>query len=143
MSNNPNAESSAGTNPARLTRVLEQTEHVKETVDAAAEELSSVNAAFKQGLVDRGRRPRLNKPSRETRLLKTTFGERPKSFQYVNRGLKAEIRDRRLATPVEKDEAARHAAFDDPLTGLPNRALLRIDWSMDWHRPHGMVGLWP
>lgn len=139
MSTAPNAESSAGTNPAGLTQVLEQTKHVKETVDEAAEELSSVNAAFKQGLVDRGSPPTIEQAIERNEIVEDNVRGASEELSSVNRGLEAEITNRRLATPVEKDKAARHAAFKDPLTGLPNRALLhdRLEHGLAQATRHG------
>jgi len=124
MNTDPNAELPKGPNPAEsLTKVLGQSEHVKDLVDECAEELSSVNAALKQELVDRDSPPGVENALERNEAVEDKVQEASEELSVVNRGLEDEITERQSAAPTQEDDAARHVAFDDPLTGLPNRAL--------------------
>jgi diguanylate cyclase len=70
--------------------------------------------------------------------------EASEKLSSVNRALEDEVKQRhvlekRLATATEQGEAARHAAFHDPLTGLSNRALFndRLEHGLVQAQRHG------
>jgi len=130
MNTDPNAELSKGTNPAKsLTKVLGQSEHVKDLVDECAEELSSVNVTLKEELmVDGDSLPGVENALEKNEAVENKVQEASEKLADVNRGLEDEVTERRmlehqLAAATEEEKEARHAAFHDPLTGLPNRAL--------------------
>ena len=111
-----------------LIRVLEQSEEVKELVEESAEKLSSANKVFKRELADESLLPGLEKALAKTEAAEGKIEEASEKLSDVNRALEDEVRDRhlldhRFAASQEQEEAARHAAFHDPQTGLPNRAL--------------------
>jgi len=62
-----------------LTNVLVQSEHVKDMVEEAAEELSSVNMVLKQELADRGSLPEVEDAIQKARQLKSKCKMLPKS----------------------------------------------------------------
>lgn len=117
------------TKPAKsLTKVLGQSEHVNELVKESAEELSSVNTAIKHELSNRDPLPGVENALEKSEIIENKVQEASAKLTVVNQALEHEIRerdrvDRQLAASIEQEAAARHAAFHDVLTGLPNRAL--------------------
>jgi diguanylate cyclase (GGDEF)-like protein len=61
------------------------------------------------------------------RLLESRVAERTEELETANRSLQAEVAERQKAEALlkESEERMRHQAQHDPLTGLPNRLLLR------------------
>lgn len=129
MSADSHAGLSKGTEPIKsLTEVLEKSEHVEDLVEECAEELSSVNVVLKQELADRDPLPGAENALKKSEIVENKVHEASEELAVVNRALEVEVRgrnmlDHQLAAAVEQEEAARHAAFHDVLTGLPNRAL--------------------
>lgn len=127
-----------------LTAVLGQAEHVKELVDQSALELSSVNDKLahevQQGAEPSGVRLALEK----SQAVESKVHDAADKLSVVNLALEAEVSARhaleaQLATVVQDEEVARHAAFHDPLTGLPNRALFenRLEHGLAQAKRHG------
>ena len=108
--------------------VLGQSEAVKDLVDEAAVELSSVNAVLRQEVADGDAAPGVEDALEKTEIVEDKVQEAADKLSEVNLALKQEVRERhvlefRLAAVTERAEASRNAAFHDLLTGLPNRAL--------------------
>ena len=145
MKTRPNADSLKGVAPAAsLTEVLEQSEHVKDLMEACAEELSSINVLLEQELADRDPRPGIENVLEKSTAAQNKLQEASEKLSVVNRALEAEIRgramvDHQLAAAIEQEEGARHAAFHDVLTGLPNRALFndRLEHGFAQAKRHG------
>jgi diguanylate cyclase (GGDEF)-like protein len=145
MNTDPNAELPKGTNPAKsLTEVLGQSEHVKDLVDECGEELSSVNVALKQELVDRDPLPGVENALEKNEAIEAKVQEASEELSVVNQGLEDEVTERhglehQLAVATEEEKTVRHAALHDPLTGLPNRALFddRLKHGLAQAKRHG------
>lgn len=114
--------------PAKsLTRVLGQSEHVKNLVEECAEELASVNTVLKHELADHDT-PDVEHALEKSEAVENKVQDASAKLAVVNEGLIGEVEERnvledQLAAVTEQEQAARHAAFHDPLTGLANRAL--------------------
>jgi len=115
-----------------LTKVLEQNEHIKNLVADSADELKSVNDVLKQGLTDQSlllaTEKGIENAVAQNDAVEEKIREAAEKLAVVNRALEGEVKDRnlldhRFAALTEQEEAARHAAFHDVLTGLANRAL--------------------
>ena len=109
--------------------VLGQSEAVKDLVDEAAVELSSVNAVLRQEVADGDAAPGVEDALEKTEIVEDKVQQAADKLSEVNLALKQEVRERhvlefRLAAVTERAEASRSAAFHDLLTGLPKRALL-------------------
>jgi diguanylate cyclase (GGDEF)-like protein len=141
-----NAELSNGTQPTKLTDVLKQSEHVKDLVKECAKELSSINVILKRGLADRDPLPDVENVLEKSAAVESKIQAASEKLSVLNRALKDEVRDRQMldhqfAAATEQEEAARHSAFHDVLTGLPNRALFndRLEHGFAQAKRHGLA----
>lgn len=127
-----------------LTTVLGQTEEVTGLVEEAAEDLSSVNAGLKQATAHQRPAPHIERVLETSETAEGKVHAAADKLAVVNSALKDAVQERRaleiqLAELTEREKAARHASFHDPLTGLPNRALSsdRLEHGLAQARRHG------
>ena len=134
-----------GNKPAKaLTKVLEQSERVKDLVEEAAEELSTVNVVLKTELADSDPPPVVQEAIEKSEVVEEKVQEASEQLAVVNSALEREIQDRHVlefqyAAATEQKEAARNESLHDPLTGLPNRALFndRLEQGLAQAERHG------
>jgi diguanylate cyclase (GGDEF)-like protein len=112
----------------RLAKVLDHSEQIKDVVEECAEELSSVNLVLKESLADKDHEPELENAIERSGEVEGKVQEAAEQLSIVNQALEHEIRERevlehQLASVRQQEASARHEAFHDPLTGLPNRVL--------------------
>lgn len=119
----------AGGLPKSLTRVLSKSEQIRDDVEECADDLSTVNSALQAELNDHpSQSPVLKSALVQSDGVEARVQDCADDLTTVNRALKAEVREREvleheLLGAQAQEVAARHAAFHDPLTSLPNRML--------------------
>lgn len=131
--------------PAKtLIKVLGQNEHVRNIVEECAVELSSTNLALKNQLSDKGCRSDVENALEKNEAVEIKVQEVSEKLSVVNSALQNEVLERQvlahqLADVMEQEGALHHAAFHDPLTGLPNRALFndRLEHGLAQATRHG------
>ena len=145
MNTNSNADRQSSNRPVKpINSVLGQSEKVKDLVDEAAVELSSVSEVLRQEVLDGGAAPGVENALEKTETVEDKVQEAADKLSEVNLALKQEVRERhvlefRLAAVTERAEASRNAAFHDLLTGMPNRALFndRLEHGLAQAKRHG------
>ena len=120
----PNAQADAST----LTRVLDRSEQIKGAVAECADELSSVNLALNEELALQPSQAGLGDALAQNEIVEGKVQACADDLSSVTSALKVEVKARQvleheLAAAQSQERSARHAAFHDALTSLPNRVL--------------------
>jgi diguanylate cyclase (GGDEF)-like protein len=144
MTDKQKPEFEDGATVGSLTKVLDRSARIKDVVEKCAEELSSVNSVLKQELIGIGNLPAVESALEKSGTVESRVQVAAAELSAVNQALAHELRERQilddqLATIIKQEEAARHAAFHDPLTGLPNRILFndRLEHGLAQAKRHG------
>jgi diguanylate cyclase (GGDEF)-like protein len=134
------------TSTQSLTHVLDQSEHIKDVVEECAEELSSINTSLKQELSDRPTPPRVKHALYKSETVENKVQDCAEELSTVNQALENEVAEReiledQLNVAKQNEEKARHAAFHDPLTSLPNRVLFndRLEHGIAQAKRHNRI----
>lgn len=111
-----------------MTNLLGQSELVKVLVDECAEELSTVNTVLKEEAKSQNQLSVIENALEMSEAIEGKVQDAADKLAVVNQDLQVEVEARQrleqqLHQVTQDEEDARHAAFHDPLTGLPNRAL--------------------
>lgn len=120
-----------------LVKALNQSEQVKIKVEECAQELSGVNTALKEELVEHLSVDEIQDALTQSEKIEDKVQECAEDLHLVNAALAEEIRERKkleqkLCDSEAQEEKNRYLAYHDITTGLPNRALFndRLDQAL-------------
>lgn len=133
---NPSAKS--------LVQALGKSERIKDVVEECAAELSTVNMVLNDQLDKPIARAEVARAVQKSEAVEAKVQDSADELAKVNKALVEEVQERQLLeheldASREQEHAARHAAFHDPLTCLPNRVLFndRLEHGMAQAKRHG------
>lgn len=111
-----------------LGQVLAESKRLKDTVAKCGDEVSSVNAVLDTKVEVHDPLSDIGNAIKKSKSVEIDLQGVSKDMSAVNTALKNELKQRqvlekKLVDVEEKERLASHAAFHDPLTDLPNRAL--------------------
>ncbi|OGR14963.1 MAG: diguanylate cyclase [Deltaproteobacteria bacterium RIFOXYB12_FULL_58_9] len=141
-----------------LGRVLDETEEIKEDIEEAASNLSSVNEILEEGKDAALPAQALADVHVQSEAVENQIAKAADDLEQVNADLATEVTERigleaemaemkidlvevqeKLSESRANEEETRQAAFKDPLTALPNRTLFedRLDHGLIQAKRHG------
>jgi diguanylate cyclase (GGDEF)-like protein len=126
-----------------LGQVLAESERLKDTVAKCGDEVSSVNAVLDTKVEVHDPRSDIGNALQKSKSVEIDLLAISEDMSAVNTALKNELKQRqeleqKLIDAEEKERVAIHAAFHDPLTDLPNRALFneRLEHGLEQAKRH-------